>query len=96
MLEPSLPPATPSFAERVFDWRVVLLHLRDCWFCGRGQERGVGHLSSSPFRRRPSVLIMSDMGAAKVGEELSAPRKAHRLLRAHPSLGRTPRSHGRG
>ena len=43
-----------------------------------------------------SALIISDMGAAKVGEELSAPREAHRLLRAHPSLGRTPRSHGRG
>ena len=76
MLEPSLPPATPSFAERVFNWRGGAASiLRDCWFCGRGQERGVGHLSSSPFRIRPSVLIISDMGAAKVGEERRHPAR---------------------
>ena len=44
----------------------------------------------------PPKLIISDMGAARVGEELSVPREAHRLLRAHPTPGRAPRSHGRG
>ena len=56
MLEPFLPSASPSFAERIVAWRGTAASiLRDCWFCGHSKERGAAHLPSSPFPMRPLV-----------------------------------------